>query len=187
MTGTAVVAVGIDFETSGDAADCACAIGLARVCNGRLDGTFYSLIRPPNPRIKYTEIHGLTWPVLKGAPSFAELWPGISAFLRGAQWLVAHNAPFDRRVLHGCCARAHVAVPPIPFACTLKGARAGLPALPSKALGSVCAHLGIPLNHHHAGSDAEAAALIFCKLQELGISAASMHSVPKAARTRPCP
>ena len=176
------IAVGIDFETSGNAADCACAIGLARVCGGVVEDTFYSLIRPPSPEVKYTEIHGLTWDMLKDAPTFDLLWPRIRNFLEGADWLVAHNAPFDRRVLLGCCDAAHVPSPRIPFACTLKGARSALPQLPSKKLNDMCAHFGIPLQHHNAGSDAQAAALLFCRLQDMGVTAEYMHAVPKHVR-----
>lgn len=170
---TLPIVIGIDFETADMGPDSACAIGMARLRDGVVEDRFYRRIRPPRSRVRFTEIHGLTWSMLKDQPIFAELWPDIRAFMTGAQWLVAHNAPFDRRILRGCCAAADVAAPPIPFACTLKGARRNLP-LASKKLDAVCAHFGISLQHHHAGSDATAAALIFLRLTEMGISPESM-------------
>lgn len=97
--------VAIDFETAGYSGHSACAVGLARIENGRLAGSFYQLLRPPSSRVLFTEIHGLTWPMLKDAPTFVEIWPECSAFMQGARFLLAHNASFDRRVLLACCRR----------------------------------------------------------------------------------
>lgn len=166
--------IAIDFETSGYSAHSACAVGLARIEQGNVTGTFYSLIRPPSSRICFTEVHGLTWPMLKNAPTFDEIWPDVSAFLQGAAAMLAHNASFDRRVLGASCDALGLACPRIPFLCTLKGARRSLP-LPSKKLSCVCEHFGIPLNHHHAGSDAEACARVYLRLRGLGVTDAQMR------------
>ncbi len=166
--------VSIDFETADARADSACAVGMARVENGVVAGTLYHLLRPPRTRVRFTEIHGLTWPMLKDQPSFGEYWPAMLTFMEGADYLVAHNASFDRRVLHGCCKAAGLGVPPIPFACTLKGARRRIP-IPSRTLSAVCSHLGISLQHHHAGSDALAAAHIYLYLLENGMTAEELR------------
>lgn len=166
--------VAIDFETSGYAAHSACAVGLARIEGGRVTDCFYSLLRPPSARVMFTEIHGLTWPMLKDAPGFAEVWPEAAAFLRGARFLLAHNASFDRRVLLACCRAAGQTAPDTPFLCTLKGARHSLP-LPSKKLNLVCEHFGIALNHHNAVSDAQACAQVYLRLRALGVTDAQMR------------
>ena len=166
--------VSLDFESSDYKADSACALGMARVDENGVTATWYHCIRPPRSRVYFTEIHGLTWPMLKDQPSFEDLWPDIQAFLDGARWLVAHNASFDRRMLHGCCAAFGLAAPEIPFLCTLKGARRALP-LPSRSLDAVCSHLNIELNHHHAGSDALAAARIFIHLSAVGVTTSDMR------------
>lgn len=166
--------VAVDFETSGFSAHSACAVGLARIAQGRVTDTFYSLIRPPSPRVLFTEIHGLTWPMLRDAPTFAEVWPDMAAFLEGAAALLAHNASFDRRVLHACCRAAGLPCPQTPFLCTLKGARRSLP-LPSKKLNCLCEYFHIPLNHHHACSDAAACAEVYLRLRALGVTDAQMR------------
>ena len=84
--------VALDFETSGYAAHSACAVGLCRIEGGVVTDRFYSLIRPPSSRVLFTHVHGLTWPLLKDAPTFTELWPQLAAFMEGAQALLAHNA-----------------------------------------------------------------------------------------------
>ena len=166
--------VAIDFETSGYAAHSACAVGLARIEDGRVTEQFYSLVRPPSSRVLYTEIHGLTWPMLKNAPVFGDVWPQMESFMKGAGVLLAHNASFDRRVLLACCREAGAGVPEQHFLCTLKGARRSLP-LPSKKLNHVCEHFGIALEHHHAGSDAAACAEVYLHLRALGVTDSQMR------------
>lgn len=163
------VVVALDFETSDKYADSACALGMVRMENGSIVSSLYHLIRPPRSRVYFTEIHGLTWDMLKDQPTFAELWPQFSSFLEGAGLLVAHNASFDRRVLYSCCRACGVIAPSAPFACTVKGARTGL-KLPHHRLNDVCEYLHIELNHHHADSDAMAAARIYLYLREHGLS-----------------
>ena len=162
---SATTTIAIDFETAGYAANSACAIGMAKVQAGQIVDTFYSLIRPPSARVYFSHIHGLTWPMLKDCQCFGELWPEIAQYIQGASQFVAHNAPFDRRVLQGCCQMAEVETPPQPFVCTLKQSRRVL-RLPSHALAAVARHLGIEFTHHHAGEDALVAAKIFLHLEE---------------------
>ena len=165
--------VALDFETSGYAAHSACAVGLCRIEDGVVTDSFYSLIRPPSSRVLFTHVHGLTWPMLKDAPTFTELWPQLVAFMEGSHALLAHNAGFDRRVLHASCQALELVQPQLPFLCTLKGARRSLP-LASRALDSVCGYFGIPLDHHHAASDARACAEIYLRLRGLGVTDGQM-------------
>lgn len=167
--------VAIDFETSGREAHYACAVGLARIEGGTVVARFESLLRPPSSRVWFTHIHGLRWRDLKDQPTFAEVWPCAAKLLEGARFLLAHNAQFDRRVLHACCRAAGLAPPAQPFLCTLRGARRAPLALPSRGLDCVCAHFGIPLRHHNAASDAEACAMVYARLRALGICETDMR------------
>jgi DNA polymerase-3 subunit epsilon len=151
--------VAIDFETADYGADSACAIGLARVHAEKLVDTATFLIRPPRRRFEFTDIHGITWDMVAEAPDFAQVWRDVRPMLKGADRLVAHNAPFDRAVLRACCASARLAMPRIPFACTVQLARRAWNLYPTK-LPDVCRHLCIPLKHHDAASDARACAEI---------------------------
>ena len=143
------VYVALDFETADYQPDSACAVGLAKVRGGEVVDTLYSLIRPPRRRVLFTWVHGITWKDVQDSPTFLEFWPQMASFLQGVTHLVAHNAPFDRRVLEACCQSNGIA----------------LPDLPSHKLDAVCRYCGIPLDHHHAGSDAIAAARILIYLQ----------------------
>lgn len=151
--------VAIDFETADRDADSACAVALVRVERGVIIDRDVRLIRPPRRTFVWTHIHGLSWADVADAPSFGEVWAELVPLLEGADFLAAHNAPFDRRVLRACCAAVGVQPPSLPWLCTVQLARrtwhqrqASLPV--------VCERLGIPLEHHDPSSDAEACARI---------------------------
>ena len=150
--------VAIDFETANRYRNSACAIGLARVEGSRVTQRVYRLIRPPFRWFEFSALHGIDWPLVQGAPTFAELWPSLAPLFCDVDFVAAHNAPFDAGVLRKTCEWYGLPMPDLPFRCTLKLARSwGL--RPAK-LSDVAAHLGIPLRHHHAGSDAAACAKI---------------------------
>jgi DNA polymerase-3 subunit epsilon len=151
--------VAIDFETADHGPDSACAVGLVRVEGLRVVRREKLLLRPPRPRILFSHIHGITWPMVAAAPAFADAWPGLAGVLDGAEFLAAHNAPFDRRVLAACCAAAGLPAPGLPFVCTVQLSRRRWGLRPND-LPSVCRRLGIGLIHHDPGSDAEACARI---------------------------
>jgi DNA polymerase-3 subunit epsilon len=151
--------VAIDFETADHGSDSACAVGLVRVEDLKIVARETLLIRPPRPQILFTFIHGITWTMVKDAPAFRDAWNKVSHLLEGATFLAAHNAPFDRGVLTACCTAHSLAVPQIPFLCTVQLARRAWAMKPAN-LPAVCRRLGIGLIHHNAVSDAEACAKI---------------------------
>jgi len=151
--------VAIDFETADHGRDSACAVALVRVEDGRIADRACHLIRPPRREFVFSFIHGITWTDVAGEPTFREVWPRLTRLLTGAQFLAAHNAPFDEGVLHACCAAAGLRPPRQGFECTVRLARAVWGIYPTK-LPDVCRRLRIPLRHHDAASDAEACARI---------------------------
>jgi DNA polymerase-3 subunit epsilon len=157
-TGT-VNFVAIDFETANAQPDSACAVGLVKVVGGEIVKTAAHLIRPPTRAFVFTYIHGLTWNDVANADDFGQLWPKLAAVVDGAEFLAAHNAPFDRGVLRACCARYGLRAPSLPFRCTVQMSRRAWNIRPTK-LSDVCKKLEIPLDHHEALSDAMACAKI---------------------------
>ncbi len=151
--------VAIDFETADNSPDSACAIGLVRVEDGVIVARETRLIRPPRRTFVFTYVHGIEWAHVANAPTFGALWPTLTPILDGAEFLAAHHAPFDQGVLHACCDAHGLPRSPLPFVDTVMVARRAWNLRPTK-LNSVCDHLQIPLNHHEAGSDAEACARI---------------------------
>lgn len=163
------VFVALDFETSGKYAHNACSLGMARFEDGKLAGEFYSLIRPESSRIMFSNIHGLKWKDLKDAPPFPEVWEAAFDFLKDAQYLAAHNAPFDKRILYACSDYHGQAKPEQGFLCTLKGARKAL-SIDAYNLQAVSDYFGFELNHHQALSDALNCGKILQKLLKMGLT-----------------
>ncbi len=155
----------IDFETANYKRHSACAVGLVRVEDGEITRKNAYLIRPPDRWFVFTHIHGLTWDHVASAPSFKELWPELEPFFHKADFLVAHNAAFDRAVLCETCNYYGISPPRLEFKCTVKLARRILGIYPTK-LPDVCRALGISLNHHEALSDALACAKIMLNIVE---------------------
>ena len=164
--------VAIDFETANHRPDSACAVGLASGRNGRLVALRSFLIRPPSPRFSFSGIHGLHWANVRNAPTFGELWPTLRSWFENAEFVAAHNASFDSRVLQASCATYGVLAPPLPFTCTVQLARTQWAIYPTR-LPDVCRKLRIPLSHHDPGSDAEACARIVLAAEAEGWTARS--------------
>ncbi len=148
-----MVFVAIDFETANYYRDSACEIGLAWVENGRIikNKSANFLIRPPTKYFKFTDLHGIDWSMVKNEPTFEKRWSDIEPILESADFLVAHNAPFDRSVLNACCEAAGLEMPDIPFRCTLQIARQRWKLKPAK-LSDVCEFLDIPYDLNKAHS-----------------------------------
>lgn len=154
------VFVAIDFETATQTRDSACAVALVRVEGRRIVHEEARLIRPPSRAFVFTYLHGIAWEHVSREPAFPDVWAALAPVVAGARCFVAHNAPFDRSVLAACCARYRLPVPTLPFECTVRLARRAWDHLPNHQLPTVCDHLGIPLDHHDALSDARACARI---------------------------
>ncbi len=159
--------VALDFETADYRADSACALGIVTIENGQIVKSDARLIRPPRRQFTFTYIHGITWNDVKNEPAFDEVWDDFAEHWRDADYLVAHNAPFDRKVLFACCAKAGKPKPETPFLCTVRIARAHWNFKPAN-LAYVSERLGITLKHHDAGSDALACASIAAQAVQEG-------------------
>lgn len=157
----------IDTETNGLAGD-ACEmteVGAVLVGGGELHDRFSSLVRTSAPlRRGIQRFTGITEAMLDGAPSLETVLPQLRELLLG-RVLVAHNAPFDRRVLRQGFARIGLSWPDPPVICTASLARAVLPLQRERGLGRLADALGIEVGPaHRALPDAEACARVLCAL-----------------------
>jgi DNA polymerase-3 subunit epsilon len=163
----------LDFETADYGRDSACAIAVVIAEEGSIICKEYSLIRPPRKEFIFSYLHGITWDDVRDKPAFGEVWGKIRKQLRGIDFVAAHNASFDRSVLHECCGKSGIKPPGHDFLCTMKLARRVWGIRPTK-LSDVCKHFCIPLNHHDAASDALACAKIVLEAREKGIPASAL-------------
>ncbi|WP_162306070.1 exonuclease domain-containing protein [Oleisolibacter albus] len=173
--------VAIDFETANESRASACAIGLAWIENGRVVRTEEFLIRPPELRFTpFTiAVHGIHPDDVRDAPEFPEIWLRLLPDLDGAL-LLAHNASFDMSVLRAMLQQYGLWVPEHSFLCTLVAARRLWPDLARHKLNYLAWHFGIELDHHKAGSDAQACAEIALRAME-HVGAADIRTLAAAA------
>jgi DNA polymerase III subunit epsilon len=153
----------IDFETANSSNASACAVGLARVRDGRVVETASWLIRPPAGHDAFLSfnigIHGIRAADVTGAPTWTEQLVDLAAFA-GDDVLVAHNAGFDMAVLRTACEVTGSAHAAYRYLCSLQVARRTYD-LPSYRLPLVAAEAGYgAFAHHDALADALACAHI---------------------------
>jgi DNA polymerase-3 subunit epsilon len=156
----------IDFETAH--ADFPCEIGLTRVVDGRVTESKSWLIKPacyPYMNPWNQRVHGISSANVSNARTFEELWGELKPWLED-QYLVAHNAAFDMRVLRAALGYYDLAIPWAEYFCSVSLSRKTWKHLPSHSLGVVSQYHNIQFNHHRAGDDAEACAIITLKAFE---------------------
>ena len=176
----------IDFETANSSNASACAVGLARVRDGRIVATTGWLIRPPAGHDRFFElnvrIHGIEPEDVIDAKSWSEQLDDIAAFA-GADVLVAHNAGFDMAVLKRACEATGDECPPYRYACSLQVARK-VYELASYRLPFVAAEAGFAdFPHHNATADAVACAHIMIDAARR-VGAVDIQGLAEAASVR---
>ena len=158
----------IDFETANNDRYSACQVGLVGFNLKGIHSVNKIDIRPPSEYFLHSGIHGISWHDVCTAPTFDVLWPEISEILFSADFLVAHNAPFDRSVLEACCEYYDLSCEDKPWICTFRDVAKPLwPQLENHKLPTICRSLDIPLFHHDGLSDARACAKIVLAAYEI--------------------
>jgi DNA polymerase-3 subunit epsilon len=156
----------LDTETNGLGGDrCELVeVGTVLVGGGELHDRWSSLVRAAPLRRSIKRLTGISNEMVQGAPSLEEVLPVLARSLPG-RLLVAHNAPFDRRVLRQAFSRVGLDWPEPPFLCTAALARALLPLQRERRLGALAEALGIEVEvAHRALPDAETCARVLCAL-----------------------
>lgn len=156
----------IDFETAH--ANFPCEIGLAKVENGIVVDVRSWLIKPacfPYMNPWNERVHGISSAQLADALAFDEIWSEIKPWIED-EVLVAHNAAFDMKVLRASLAHYDLAVPYSNYFCSVSLARKVWKNLKSHSLGTLSEYHQIHFNHHRAGDDAKACAIIVQKAME---------------------
>jgi len=160
--------IAIDFETADHGRDSACAVGIVKVRGTRIIHEEACLIRPPRCTFRFSYLHHITWKDVANQPAFRHVWRSLRPLFEDVDFLAAHNASFDRSVLHTCCETARIHPPHQDFVCTVRLARRVWGIYPT-SLPHVCLNLALPLDHHDPLSDARACAKIVIQAIEAGV------------------
>lgn len=161
----------IDFETANYQPNSACSLALIVVRDNHIVNQFYTLINPEHHfEARNTAIHHITASMVVDAPKFPTIWPHIAPLFTAKQLIVAHNLPFDKRVLMTMLAAYDLL--PVHFLGldTVRSSRKLYPELPNHKLNTVSDFLNLNLtNHHNALADSIACAQILLhQHQEFG-------------------
>lgn len=153
----------VDIETTGGSP---AGSGITEIAIWLFDGEqvterFETLVNPHRPIPPAIRLMtGIDDAMVAGSPSFSDLAAEIFRLLSG-RIFVAHNVNFDYTFLKYFLEREGYAYSATRL-CTVRMSRKISPGLPSYSLGRLCASLNIPLhNHHRAGGDTAATALLF--------------------------
>ena len=157
----------VDTETNGLGGE-ACEmteVGAVLVGGGELHDRWSSLVRCSRPLGRGIQrFTGITQEMLAEAPGLEEVLPPLKDLLDG-RVLVAHNAPFDRRVLRRAFELIGLDWPNPPVLCTAALARRLLPLQRRRGLSVLADALDIDVRTaHRALADAETCARVLCAL-----------------------
>jgi DNA polymerase III epsilon subunit family exonuclease len=163
--------VAFDTETTGlQDTDRLVELAAVRFRGGQVEAEWSALVDPgvPIPPAA-TAIHGLTDADVRGHASAEEVLPSFLDFVHGAA-LVAHNAPFDLRVLALELLRAGLPLPDQPVVDTCALSRLLPVSVPNHRLGTLADAFGLARGRpHRALSDARVGMeLLQAYLRELG-------------------
>ena len=157
----------IDFETANSYRASACAVGMAKVRAGVVVEQASWLIKPLPGYSEFhpvnVGIHGITAAHVRGMPDWRGIHGPMMDFI-GTDALVGHNVSFEKSVISKANEACGLPAPAQEFRCTLNLARKHLD-LDHYTLSDVVGALALPaFNHHDAGDDARASALIAIEL-----------------------
>lgn len=158
----------IDVETANRRPGSICALGVVLVRDGRVVTVEHLLARPPAELSTFeranTRVHGISAATVAGEPTFADQLARVLELVAD-QPVVGHNIAFDMRAIREACDADRLPWPTMKYSCTLTLARRAGLGLLSYRLPAVCEALQLSVGaHHHAASDAEAAARVVLAL-----------------------
>ena len=150
----------VDVETANKDKTSICAVAVSTIHAGRISSKRW-FVRPPKNDFYFTYLHGITWDMVKDAPTFDEIWTTELLPRFSGKAVVAHYAHFDISAILDTLDYYHI--PYKDFCCsdTCILARCLIPSLSNHKLNTLTDHFGIKLDHHNPLSDVAACANIF--------------------------
>ncbi|WP_373320049.1 exonuclease domain-containing protein [Ruegeria spongiae] len=168
LPGGAFRFIALDVETAcGDSASI-CQIGLACVRADHSIQTWSTLIDPQMPFAPFNiELHGIGPDTVRGAPTFAGVWPDLLPLL--ARHPLVQHSRFDEHAIAAAC-RAHgLPRARLSWNNSVSIARVAWPELKGNGghgLGNLKTVLDLDFRHHDAEEDARAAAQVVLRAEQ---------------------
>ncbi|MGD9781398.1 MAG: PolC-type DNA polymerase III [Kiritimatiellia bacterium] len=156
-----------DTETTGfsPANDRVIEIGAVKVRNGKKLGEKTWLLNPQRYIPWYVQnVHHITSEMLKDKPLFADVYPEFLEFIDGAV-LIAHNAPFDIRMMSAEAKRAGMPAPKNAVLDSLALFRNWYPELKSHTVGDLIDLFDISTEGMHAHRATDDSLFVYYAIQ----------------------
>lgn len=177
----------IDVETACSRVSSICQIGIVGFRGGSVLFEYETLLDPRDHFSSFnTRIHGIAAEHVVGRPCFGDVHAVVDGHLAG-RTTVAHSY-FDKSALTAACRVHGRQTIETVWLDSVRVAKRAWPELPNHKLNVVSRHLGIPLKHHDALSDARAAGMIVVEaIAHTGIALAEWLTPPRRQRAAPAP
>jgi len=177
--------IALDVETASRDAASICQIGLACVREDNSVQTFSMYVDPETEFDPFNiNLHGIGPDTVFGALRFPEALISISTLLENHH-LIQHSS-FDRRAFAAACDANELAMPDLKWSDSVIIARRAWPELKGNGghgLANLKKTLELDFQHHDAGEDARAAALVVLYAeQHLGLSFEELVKSRRKAR-----
>lgn len=157
-----------DTETTGFSPinDRVIEIGAVKVLNGKKLGEKTWLINPQRSIPWYVQnVHHISVEMVKDQPTFAEIYPEFLEFIDGSV-LIAHNAPFDVRMMSAEAERAKMPAPKNAVLDSLALFRNWYPDLKSHQLGDIINFMDISSEGMHAHRATDDSLFVYLAIQK---------------------
>lgn len=182
LAGRAFRFVALDVETASREHGSICQIGLGCAADNGSVVTWSCYVNPQTDFAPFnTELHGISAQTVSNAPTFAELWVALAPFL--ARHALVQHSRFDEKAIAAACKLYGLPVPPWYWTDSVTVARKAWPELKGNGghgLGNLKKVLELDFQHHDAGEDARASALVVLKAQKvLGVELSKLVPPPK--------
>ncbi len=154
--------VALDVETANSDPASICQIGLACVDMGGSIHVASTLVDPEQRFSGFNvQLHGIGPDMVRGAPRFSDVLPQIAPLL--VPQIVIQHSGFDRRAINGAARASGLTEPGWDWADSVSVARRAWPEFRGNGghgLGHLKKALALEFEHHDAGEDAKAAAMV---------------------------
>ena len=154
--------IALDVETACSDAASICQIGIACVRPDNRIETFATLV---NPRMRFSafniQLHGIEPDHVADAPDFCAAFARLAPLL-SRHHLIQHSG-FDKRAIHAACSVTALDATAWQWGDSVRIARRAWPEFighGGHGLGHLKKRLGLSFEHHDAGEDAKAAAMV---------------------------
>ena len=161
--------IALDVETANSNNGSICQIGLACV---NLSGEIITYSTYVNPQTHFsdfnTNLHGIDATTVRHAPIFSEAIASILPLLMRHQ-LIQHSS-FDKRAILAACAEWDLPIPHLQWHDSVQIARKAWPEFRGNGghgLANLKKVLDLDFQHHDAGEDARAAAMVVIRAEEV--------------------